>query len=98
MSIYIIETHIAYCDELDRTKVLFDNNYQSSSSSLLFEFGINLRSNAASTFIEQCGHVKLFSNHLSIHDGWNTCAPSHGNCRTCSLGIKSSKQISHLEK
>ena len=57
-----------------------------------------MRRSAASTFVEQCGHVKLFSNHLSIHDGWNTCAPSHGNCRMDSFGIKSIKQISHLKR
>ncbi len=56
-----------------------------------------MRSNAASTFIEQCGHVRLFSNHPSIHDGWKTCAPSQGNCRICSFGKKSIKQIAQLE-
>lgn len=67
MSIYTIETHIAYCNELycthKRKRKMFyiiNNNYQSSS---FLEFGINRKSKAASTFSEQCGHVKLFSNH-----------------------------------
>lgn len=62
MSIYRIVTDIAYSN----TKYIeqqLAKLHQSSSSSLLFERGMNLSNKAASTFVEQCGHVKLFSNH-----------------------------------
>ncbi len=62
MSIYTIET---YCIWYRIILYNNDDDYQSSSSSLslLFIFGINVKSNAASTLVEQCGQVKLFSNH-----------------------------------
>lgn len=60
MSRYKILVRIAYSSKKN-TAQKFANVHQSSS--LLCECGINFSNKAASTFVEQCGHVRLFSNH-----------------------------------
>lgn len=61
--LHVQKHSIAYRNESHCTSLASDDVHGQSSSSYLLDCGMNLMSSAASTLVEQCGHVRLFSSH-----------------------------------